>query len=486
MNSSVPQSLNYSRSQRVGNCLRKNKFLESAAYDEYTVLQPAKTPPKSPSMLCAEPIRVIPIRTKVILWLAILILGTANKTEAQVPLKINLKTEAVDGTVKFGSKIKFQAEIENETKTPISGKLHWSLSDAEKKPIVNFAHAQVLEIPADSTATVAQALEAPAPGFYYATVTLDSGQEKYSQLFRFGCEPAAIKSGRVPEQDFEKFWSQTQQQLGEIEPHYRVTKQIESKNRKLKRFEVEFHSLGNVRVSGWLEIPNTPGPHPCVLRLPGYGQNMKPLNKFDDLAIFSFNIRGHGNSQKDISGKPNNFWIRGLEDKNIYFYRGAYMDCLRAMQFLKNHPQIDDQKIAVWGGSQGGGLALATAAFDPAVTYCVADIPFLVDWDNYFQLTRWPEMDQWIESKNDQDWSSVLKTMSYFDLMFLAPKIKCPVLSGIGLQDNVCPPTTIFCMLNRIKSPKKYVIYPERKHATGRQHPNLVWRTLRDHFQLND
>jgi len=30
------------------------------------------------------------------------------------------------------------------------------------------------------------------------------------------------------------------------------------------------------------------------------------------------------------------------------------------------------------------------------------------------------------------------------------------------------------------------VIYPERKHATGRQHPNLVWRTLRDHFQLND
>lgn len=486
MNSSTPQSFIYPRSQKAGNCQRKNEFLESAAYNDYAVFQTARTPRKSPSMLCAASIRVIPIGTTVFLWLAILILGVANKAEAQVPLKINLKTEAVAGTIQFGSKIQFQAKIENETKKPISGKLHWSLSDAENKPILNFAHPQVLKISAGSTATVSQAFRAPAPGFYYAKVTLDSGQEKYSQLFRFGCEPTAIKSERVPEQDFEEFWIQTEQRLGEIEPHYRVTKQIESKNRKLKLFEVEFHSFANVRVSGWLEIPNTPGPHPCVLRLPGYGQNMKPLNKFDDLAVFSFNIRGHGNSQKDISGKPNNFWVRGLEDKDNYFYRGAYMDCVRAMQFLKNHPQIDGQKIAVWGGSQGGGLALATAAFDPAVTYCIADIPFLVDWDNYFKLTRWPEMEQWVKSKEDQDWSSVLKTLSYFDIMFLAPKIKCPVLSGIGLQDNVCPPTTIFCTFNRIVSPKKYVLYPEKKHATGRQHPNLVWRTLRDHFHLKN
>ena len=160
-------------------------------------------------MLCIDPIRAISTGTTVILWLAILVFGTANKAEAQVPLKINLKTEAVDGTVKFGSKIQFQAEIENETKVPISGKLHWSLSDAQKKPILNFANPRVLAIPADTKATFARALRAPAPGFYYAKVTLDSGQEKYSQLFRFGCEPGAIKSGRVPEQDFEKFWSQT-------------------------------------------------------------------------------------------------------------------------------------------------------------------------------------------------------------------------------------------------------------------------------------
>lgn len=486
MNSSTPKRFSSFRSQKANNCQRKNEFLESAAYDEYAVFQTARTLRK-PLMLCVASIRVIPSDTTIIiLWMAILILGAANKVEAQVPLKINLKTEAVDGTIQFGSKIQFQAELENKTKKPISGKLHWALSDAEKKPVLNFAHAQVLEIPAGSTATVTQDFRAPAPGFYYAKVTLNTGQEKYPQFFRFGCGPKAIKSERLPEQDFEKFWIQTQQRLGEIEPHYRVTKQIKSKNQKQKLFEVEFHRFGNVRVSGWLEIPNTPGPHPCVLRLPGYGQNMKPLNKFDDLAIFSFNIRGHGNSQKDISGKPNNFWVRGLEDKNNYFYRGAYMDCVRAMQFLKNHPQIDGQKIAVWGGSQGGGLALATAAFDPAVTYCVADIPFLVDWDNYFKLTRWPEMDQWIDSKDDQDWSSVLKTMSYFDAMFLAPKIKCPVLCGIGLQDNVCPPTTIFCMLNRIKSPNKHVIYPERKHATGRQHPKLVWSTLRDHFHLKN
>ena len=481
MKSSVTPSASHSRRPVTCGRLKQIEFLESTTCDEYSVFQPLRSTRQHPLSLGTSP-----ICTLAFLCIAFLVSGSVSLANDQVPLRIHLKTSERDGTTAVNSNINFQAEIKNETQESIAGKLQWSLCDAQQNLLLKFDQPKSLKVPADSTVTVSHKFQTPAAGFYYAKVTLDSGQQKYSQLFRFGSAPEAIKSERVPEQDFDKFWSQTRERLEKIEPHYLATKQIESKDKKLTLFEVEFHSFGNVRVSGWLEIPKTPGPHPCVLRLPGYGQKMKPLNKFDDLAVFSFNIRGHGNSQKDISGKPNNFWIRGLEDKDNYFYRGAYMDCVRAMQFLKNHPKIDPQKIAVWGGSQGGGLALATAAFDSAVAYCVADIPFLVDWDNYFQLTRWPEMDQWIESKDDQDWSSVLTTMSYFDVMFLAPKIECPVLSGIGLQDNVCPPTTIFCMLNRIKSPKKHVIYPERKHATGRQHPNLVWRTLRDHFQLND
>lgn len=57
---------------------------------------------------------------------------------------------------------------------------------------------------------------------------------------------------------------------------------------------------------------------------------------------------------------------------------------------------VDQNRIAIWGGSQGGGFAFATAALDSRVDMCVADIPFLCDWHNYFKLTKWPEMNEWI------------------------------------------------------------------------------------------
>ena len=481
MQFSVLPSVSYAQSSFTSDGLQIAGLLESATCDEYSAFQPVKSRRTHPSLL-----RTFLVYTSTFLCLAFLILSGGNHANGQAPLKIDLKTEAIDGTTTLKSSIKFQAEIKNETKEPFLGNLQWSLCDAQQNSLNKIDHPEALELTAGSVVSVVHDFSPPEAGFYFAKIILNSGQQKQSQLFRFGSNLSAIQSTRTAELDFETFWTETQAKLRKIDPHYRVTKQLESKDKKLTLFEVEFRSFENVRVSGWLEIPNTPGPHPCVMRLPGYGQNMKPLNKFDDLAVFSFNIRGHGNSQKDIPGKPNNFWIRGLEDKDDYFYRGAYMDCVRAMEFLKTHSKIDPQKIAVWGGSQGGGLALATAAFDPAVAYCVADIPFLVDWDNYFKLTRWPEMNQWIESKENQNWNSVLKTMSYFDVMFLAPKIECPVLSGVGLQDNVCPPTTIFCTLNRIKSPKKHVIYPTKKHATGRQHSKLVWRTIRDYFHLKN
>src|ERR1041385_7277586 len=42
-------------------------------------------------------------------------------------------------------------------------------------------------------------------------------------------------------------------------------------------------------------------------------------------------------------------------------YRAIYMDCVRAVEFLLSRPEVDANKICVMGGSQGGGLTLATA-----------------------------------------------------------------------------------------------------------------------------
>ena len=213
---------------------------------------------------------------------------------------------------------------------------------------------------------------------------------------------------------------------------------------------------------------------------------MKPINKWDDIVVFSFNPRGHGNSQDEVPHDPVDYWIRGLEDKNEYYYRGAYLDCIRALDFVASRADVNQDKIAVWGGSQGGGFALTMAALDQRVDLCVTDIPFLCDWVNYFKLTEWPEMNKWIDDREGHTWESTLRTLSYFDTMNLADRIQCPTIMGVGLQDQVCPPTTNFAAFNHIGSKdKKFRIYHDKGHGLGGTHYRWVWEQVRTAFGLD-
>ena len=136
------------------------------------------------------------------------------------------------------------------------------------------------------------------------------------------------------------------------------------------------------------------------------------------------------------------------------------------------------------GCSQGGGFAFATAALDDRIDQCIADIPFLCDWINYFQLTHWPEMERWIADQPQRSWKSTLRTLSYFDTMNLADRIRCPTIMSIGLQDNVCPPTTCFNTFNRIPGKKIYRIYADKGHGLGKEHHAWVWKQLREAFHV--
>jgi cephalosporin-C deacetylase-like acetyl esterase len=210
---------------------------------------------------------------------------------------------------------------------------------------------------------------------------------------------------------------------------------------------------------------------------------MKPILKYEDMVVFSFNPRSHGDSD-DGPYPGQELWTRGLDSQETYYYRGAYMDCLRALDFLVKRNDVDTTNIAVWGGSQGGGFSFMLAAMDDRVDYCVADIPWLSDWVNYFKTTHWEEIDEWMYGDPRRNWNSMLTTLGYFDTMNMADKIKCPVLMGIGLQDPVCPPATSFATYNYIPGDKEYKVYLRAEHGLGENHWNYVYQWLRTNFSL--
>jgi len=390
--------------------------------------------------------------------------------------RITLSADAPGGMCELGETVVFTAEVRNSSKEELKGELRWELETVafevkELKPVK-------VRLKGKETQTFQYELEMEVPGFVKVSCTVtEQGERDATRSKRVGCDPTGVLSELTKEDDFDEFWAQSLEELAEVEPEYELIEVEDGEGGDVALYELIMRSIDGVRVRGWLEVPKSEGPHSALLRVPGYTQNMRPVGDTGGAIVLSFNIRGHGNSTDDVPGRPRDFWVRGLDDKQTYYYRGAYLDCVRAVDYLSSRDDVDQDRIAVWGGSQGGGLAFATASLDPRIDLCVADIPWLCDWENYLTLagkTDDEEIQTWLDAKESRTPESTLKILSYFDTMNMVDRIQCPTLMGVGLQDSICPPSTSFATFNRITAERDFRIYEKSGHGLGAAHYQWV------------
>ena len=393
---------------------------------------------------------------------------TSMALDVTVRPRLSLTADAPDGMCELGQTVTFTAQVVNTSSEELRGTLRWELETvAFDAPVVE---PVPIEVEGRGTASYHYAFEMKVPGFVRVNcaVTEDGEEREVKRHRRIGCEPTAVQSELTREPDFAEFWAKSLEELKKVQPEYELKEVERDKGAGARRYELIMRSHGGVRVRGWLDVPSSKGPHAALLRVPGYSQNMRPLNNTRGMLVFSLNVRGHGNSTDDEPGWPADFWIRGLDLKETYYYRGAYLDCIRAVDYLTSREDVDPDKIAIWGGSQGGGLAFATAALDPRIDLCVADIPWLCDWINYSRLVPKDDaMNNWLAAKEARTEASVLRTLSYFDTMNFADRIRCTTIMAVGLQDSICPPSTSFATFNRITAPHDYRIYENSGHGLG-------------------
>jgi len=308
------------------------------------------------------------------------------------------------------------------------------------------------------------------PGFYKAVLALESkmGNKKYN--FNFGYEPERIVSPADPQPDFADFWQRAKAELATVDPQFKMIRIDSLCTDKKNVYLVEMRSLGNALIRGWYQVPVRPGSYPAVMQVPGYSSTIVPsyVNYGDDIIGFGLNIRGHGNSTDDVNPGFPGYILTNLDDKEKYIYRGAYMDCVRGIDFLCSRPEVDASRIAVEGASQGGALTFAASALNnDRIAVCAPQVPFLSDFRDYFRVARWPgnEFVDLVENQKKLTWEQVFYTLSYFDIKNLAPMIKAPMIMGVGLMDDVCPPHINFAAFNLVTAEKKYIVYPTAGHG---------------------
>ncbi len=223
---------------------------------------------------------------------------------------------------------------------------------------------------------------------------------------------------------------------------------------------------------------------PIVVIFHGYNwNNLKITHALGYIAIglnvLFVDVRGQSPETPDLNlypnGGPAGWMTKGFLDREQYYYLFAYLDGVRAIEVAKTLSGIDKTRIYVEGGSQGGGMALAVTSLAKGVAKVMADIPFLCYFRRSVEIghgTPYQEFSHYFKlfDQTHKTEDEIFNVLSYFDNVNLAQRITCPVMVTVGLEDQVCPPSTIFAMYNKITAPKKIMVFPDFGHGGFGEH----------------
>lgn len=375
-----------------------------------------------------------------------------------------------------GLEIELPVSLRATASPGLRGVLAWRVRSDDHRPIL--AQEQPLAASAQAE-TALLPLGRLAPGFYAVSLRFSAsdGSVEVARDFWIGVAPTQIASEPCTPADFAAFWDQARAELASVAPEFSIIPEAALSTADRQVYTVSMRSIGGVQLKAWYIVPTKPGPHPAILHVPGYSAAMRPEWFLDGPADFihlALDIRGHGRSAAEINpgfGMPG-FVGHDIHDPAQYVYRGAYLDCGRALEFLATREEVDQRRIAVEGMSQGGGLAFATAALFPdRVAACAAGVPFLgVPLEHFRIRTIYEtEMREHLSISGRGTWADTLRSMSMVDTRNLADRITCPVFMAVALYDDDCPPHIGFAVYNAITVPKSYHIFPVHGHMMGGQ-----------------
>lgn len=283
--------------------------------------------------------------------------------------------------------------------------------------------------------------------------------------------------------DFDLFWKQTLAEPGavaaEFAPYRSGLSTVEVQ-------DVTFSGWGGQPVKAWLLLPYARrGPLPAVVQYIGYnGGRGIPYEWLTwsaaGYAHLVMDNRGQGGGGKTVadtmdvapdghgSSSPG-FLTQGVEDPARHYYRRLITDAVRAVDAARSSPAVEADRVAVLGGSQGGGLALAVAGLRDDVAAMFADVPFLCHYRRASQITDtgpYAEIARFLKGHRSSA-EDVLRTLSYFDGVNFAGRASCPGWFSVGLMDNVCPPSTVFAAYHRYAGPKQMEVFTYNGHEGG-------------------
>jgi cephalosporin-C deacetylase len=280
--------------------------------------------------------------------------------------------------------------------------------------------------------------------------------------------------------DFDEFWRDTIAHTKAVPLKAEVIP-YDYPSQYVKVYEIQYNGFDDTRIHGWYMVPAfiRKEKYPCLINYHGFTGNRGMPAEFMawimmGMAVISVDCREQsgktGNSAVYTAGMTANVACKGVLDKNEYYYRAVYMDCIKVLDFANSRPEVDADRLVIHGASQGGALGMAVCSLDSRPWLAMVDVPSCSNIEARIEGEHgsFASITEYLK-KHPYHLEKVYETLSYFDTMNMADKIRCRILASVALKDNVCPAKCYFASYNRITAPKDIKIYPFNGHEGGHE-----------------
>jgi cephalosporin-C deacetylase-like acetyl esterase len=218
---------------------------------------------------------------------------------------------------------------------------------------------------------------------------------------------------------------------------------------------------------------------PLLIHTPGYGGEMSIHPELTDaFCVLHINPLGYVTpSGKDQSKMTMNGVGTVYPDTVLSEGRGGYFDwlsdCVTAIEWARNQPEVIKDRLTFFGLSQGGGAALLLGSiYSDKGTKCVAaDQPFLTDFalaDGQGAYGMGKDLYAHIDKQQ------ALEALYNFDTVNHVHRYNFPVLLASGGRDVVCPPATIQSLFSKLKGTRSYTHFEHLEHGYNKEFISLA------------
>ncbi|MEU9214183.1 alpha/beta fold hydrolase [Streptomyces sp. NPDC048415] len=142
----------------------------------------------------------------------------------------------------------------------------------------------------------------------------------------------------------------------------------------IERKDVEFEADGGLTLRGWLFLPGGPGPHPAITMAHGYA-----------------GVRDHGLEPFARAFAENGFVVLLHDHRTFGASDGEprhdvdpwqqIADWRRAISYLESQPEVNAERIGLWGTSYAGGHAIVLGATDRRLRAVVSQVPTISGYE---------------------------------------------------------------------------------------------------------